>query len=426
MHGMEGEARVGARIVVIGVGGAGGNALNTMIERELQGVEFIAATTDMQELAANLAPAKIQLGEKLTRGLGAGGNPEIGREAALETVDAVRRALQGADMVFVAAGMGGGTGTGAAPVIAKVARELGALVVGLVMKPFSLEGRVRLKRAEEGIRALEEVVDSLMVIPNERLMSVVERGTFVLDALRRIDDVLYQAVRGVADLVTVYGFINLDFADVRAVMAEGGRALMGWASASGPDRAIQAAQAAISSKLLEGVSLDKARGLLINIMGGPTLAIDEVIEAATAIQRQANEDANVYFGAVFDETLVDELRVTVLATGFRAEDVDALPKPGAGKLTAQALAVGDGDRPATQAAPAGSADRRKQRVFVGTIEETEDGPRLRPAQVPGVPTTQGTGPAPEPSETRYVLDENGKEFDENDLSIPAFLRRSRG
>ncbi len=310
------DASEGARIKVVGVGGGGGNAVNTMIAAGLPGVEFIAANTDAQALRANLASVKLQLGEKLTRGLGAGGKPIVGRQAAEEDVERIREQVSGADMVFVTAGMGGGTGTGAAPVVARIAKECGALTVGVVTKPFTFEGRQRGKQADEGMRELKASVDTLIAIPNQRLLNVAGRNSSILETFRKADDVLLQAVRGIADLITVHGLINLDFADVRAIMCEMGMAMMGAALASGENRAIEAAQRAISSPLLEDVKIEGARGVLINITGGPDLTLHEVNEAATLIQEEADPDANIIFGAVIDESMGDEVRITVIATGF--------------------------------------------------------------------------------------------------------------
>jgi cell division protein FtsZ len=304
------------RIKVIGVGGGGGNAINTMIEGRLDGVDFIAANTDVQALEHNQAPTKITLGGSLTRGLGAGANPDVGRNAALEDVNKLTETLSGADMVFVTAGMGGGTGTGAAPIIAQVARECGALTVGVVTKPFGFEGRKRRRQAEEGIATLQASVDTLITIPNDRLLSVAGQKTTMLDAFRKADEVLLNAVQGISDLITVSGLINVDFADVRTIMKEMGRALMGTGRASGERRAIEAAQQAISSPLLEDVSITGATGILINITGGPDLTLFEVNEAATLIQEAAHEDANIIFGSVIDPSFVDQVRITVIATGF--------------------------------------------------------------------------------------------------------------
>jgi cell division protein FtsZ len=306
----------GARIKVIGAGGCGGNAVNHMISVGLRNVDFIAVNTDSQALQNNHAALKIQIGDQITRGRGTGGNPEIGRKAALEDEAQIRELLSEAEMVFVTAGMGGGTGTGSAPVIARIARELGALTVGVVTKPFQFEGRRRMAQADEGLRELKNAVDTLITIPNQRLLSVASRNTSLRESFQKADDVLLQAVRGISELVTVHGLINLDFADVRSIMAEMGMAMMGAATASGENRAVEAAQRAISSPLLEDVSIKGARGLLINVTGGTDMALYEVNEAASLIQEEAHEDANIIFGAVIDEKISDEIRVTVIATGF--------------------------------------------------------------------------------------------------------------
>lgn len=306
----------GARIKVIGAGGCGGNAINHMIASGLQNVEFIAVNADSQALRNNTAPIQLQIGQTLTRGRGAGGNPEIGRKAALEDEEHLRQLLAEAEMVFVTTGMGGGTGTGSAPVIARLAREIGALTVGVVTKPFLFEGRKRRSQAEEGTRELKDAVDTLITIPNDRLLSVANRTTTLKEAFQKADDVLLQAVRGISELVTVNGLINLDFADVRSVMTNMGMAMMGTACASGENRAVEGAQRAISSPLLEDMSIKGARGILINITGGLDMSLYEVHEAASLIQEEAHEDANIIFGAVIDEDLQDEIRVTVIATGF--------------------------------------------------------------------------------------------------------------
>jgi len=304
-----------ALIKVIGVGGGGNNAVNRMVTAGVRGVEFVAMNTDVQALYRSEAPVKIQIGEKLTRGLGAGGSPQIGRQAAEESREAIVRVVKGADMIFITAGMGGGTGTGAAPVIAECAREAGALTVGIVTKPFTFEGRHRMKQAEEGVNDLREKVDTLIVIPNDRLLQIVERRTSMMEAFRIADDVLRQGVQSISDLVAIPGFINLDFADVRAVMANTGSALMGVGVASGETRAADAARAAISSPLLE-TSIVGAKGLLLNITGGEDLTLFEVNEAAEIVTEAADEEANIIFGAALDESMEDEVRVTVIATAF--------------------------------------------------------------------------------------------------------------
>jgi cell division protein FtsZ len=304
-----------ANIKVIGVGGGGNNAVNRMIQAGLKGVQFIAVNTDAQALSMSLAEHKIQIGTKLTRGLGAGGDPEVGFKAAQESREELTQALRGADMVFVTAGMGGGTGTGGAPVVAEVAKEVGALTVGVVTRPFTFEGRKRANQAEKGIQELKTKVDSLITIPNDRLLQVVDRNTSINEAFRIADDVLRQGVQGISDLIAVPGLINLDFADVKTIMMDTGTALMGIGSARGENRAAEAARIAISSPLLE-TSIEGAKGVLLNITGGPDLGLFEVNEAAEIIAQAADPEANIIFGAVIDESLEDEVRVTVIATGF--------------------------------------------------------------------------------------------------------------
>ncbi len=305
-----------ARIKVIGVGGGGGNAINTMMEFGLDGVDFIAANTDLQCLVASRAATKIQIGRELTKGLGAGANPEVGRNAALEDQKSIVEHLQGADMVFITAGMGGGTGTGGAPVIAKIAKEMGALTVGVVTKPFAFEGRHRSQQAEKGLIELRNSVDTLITIPNERLLHVVSNDVTVVDAFKQADQILFQAVKGISDLIIVHGLINLDFADVRTVMNEMGMALMGTGMGTGEGRALEAATRAISSPLLEETSIKGATGILINVTGSSNMTLHEISEASKIIQEEAHEDANILFGAVIDENMKDEMRVTVIATGF--------------------------------------------------------------------------------------------------------------
>jgi cell division protein FtsZ len=305
-----------AKVKIIGIGGGGNNALNTMISYQLSGVEFIAANTDAQAMAANMAPIKLQLGENLTKGLGAGANPEIGRKAALEDIEKIREALKGSDMVFITAGLGGGTGTGGAPVIAEVAREMGALTVGIVTKPFYFEGKKRMKQAEEGLANLKMTADALITIPNQRLLSISGKSMTLLEAFKKADEVLYHAAKGISDIIVGHGIINLDFADVRTVMSETGMALMGTGIASGENRSVEAAQRAISSPLLEDITIEGARGLLINITGGENMTLNEINEATTLVQKEAHEDANVIWGMVVDKTMKEEMRVTVIATGF--------------------------------------------------------------------------------------------------------------
>ncbi len=311
------EPPQGARIKVIGVGGGGCNAVNRMIRAKVEGVEFIAANTDLQALKMCQAPVKLQLGAKLTRGLGAGANPEIGRKAALEDTDRIIEVLEGADMVFVTAGLGGGTGSGAAPVVATLASELGALTVAVVTRPFAFEGRRRAAQAEQALQELVGVVDTVIVIPNERLMECVERGTSFFEAFRIADDILRQAVQGISDIITVPGIINRDFADVKTIMKGQGYGVMGTAVASGANRAVEAAHRAINSPLLEENSIQGAQGILLNVTGSSSLTLHEVHEAASIVQQAAHENANIIFGAVQDEALKDSVKITVIAAGFR-------------------------------------------------------------------------------------------------------------
>ena len=324
------ESNNGAKIKVIGIGGGGGNAINNMINANLKGVDFIAANTDAQALEISKAPTKLQLGVNITKGLGAGANPEIGRSSALEDADKLRQILEGSDMVFVTAGLGGGTGTGGAPIVAQIAKELGSLTVAVVTRPFNFEGRQRMRAADKGIKELREVVDTIITIPNNRLLSLAAKKATFLEMLKKADDVLLYAVKGISDLITVPGLINLDFADVKTIMSEMGMALMGTGMASGEDRAIEAAQKAISSPLLEDVSISGAKGILMNISSGLDLTIDEVQEASSLIQKEAHEDANIIWGTVLDQGAGEELRVTVIATGIG--EIDARPKPDLGVI----------------------------------------------------------------------------------------------
>lgn len=386
-----------ARIKVIGIGGGGGNAVNTMIGSKFTGVDFIVANTDAQSLEASRAPVKIQLGETVTKGLGAGANPEIGRRAAQENEEIIQEYLAGSDMIFITAGMGGGTGTGGAPVVARLAREAGALTVGVVTKPFIFEGKKRMRQAEEGIEQLKENVDTLIVIPNQRLLSIAAKTTTMLEAFHRADDVLLQAVRGISDLIITPGLINLDFADIRTVMAEMGLALMGAASAAGENRAIEAAQKAISSPLLEDISIQGARGVLINITGGPDLCLHEVNEAASMIQEEAHEDANIIFGSVIDATMTDEIRITVIATGFGKDREERQPVPGnVSSITSAPL-------------------KNKKVVHLGTIVDDLD-----------TPTWQRKKQGTEETET-LTLNKTTFEFrrekEEDEYNVPTFLRR---
>jgi cell division protein FtsZ len=346
------EAPQAAKIKVIGLGGGGSNAVSRMMASSFTGVEFIVANTDAQALRASPAPVKVQLGAKLTQGLGAGSNPDIGRDAALEDPEAITRLLEGADMVFITAGLGGGTGTGAAPVVASLAKDLGILTVAVVTKPFHFEGRKRMLQAEAGLDALRGVVDTLITIPNQRLLAVVERGTPLVEAFRVADSVLQQAVQGISDLILVPGLINLDFADVRTIMSGMGMAMMGTGLGHGENRALDAAQKAVASPLLDDASIDGAKGVLINFTGGPDLALHEVEEAARIVQEAAHEEANIIFGAVIDPTLQDEVRITVIATGF-SERREPL-QPG-GKVVGLS-------RPVRTPVPAGPAPWRRRAV----------------------------------------------------------------
>src|SRR5512133_1011639 len=386
-----------ARIKVIGVGGGGGNAINTMVAGRLEGVEFIAANTDVQALAANRASVKIQLGKSASRGLGAGANPEVGRTAALEERDQLVAALEGADMVFVTAGMGGGTGTGGAPIVADVAKQCGALTVGVVTKPFLFEGNRRRKQAEQGLAELKAAVDTLIVIPNQRLISVAGEHVSLADAFKRADEVLLNAVQGISDIITVHGLVNVDFADVRTIMSEQGMALMGTGRSSGEKRAIEAMQAAISSPLLEDIALDGATGLLVNITGGANLTMYEVNEAVSMAQSAADPDANIIFGSVVDESLGDEVRITVIATGFQPREAE---KRVPGGRAAQVQALPAPAKPAPPPLPEGKAKEpiRLAQQVVPAAAARAPGSRRDPA-----------GFKPLEAEDQY--------------DIPAFLRR---
>ena len=326
----------GANIKVIGIGGGGGNAVNRMIEAGIEGVQFLVANTDLQALKSSKAPIKLQIGERLTKGLGAGGDPEVGRQSALEDTEKIIEVLEGADMVFITTGLGGGTGTGAAPIIASLASELEALTVAVVTKPFRFEGKRRQRQGEHGLAELRECVDTVITIPNERLLNAVSKGTPFFESFRLADDVLRQAVQGISDIITVPGLINVDFADVKTIMAGMGMALMGTGAAAGDNRALEATQRAISSPLLEEASIDGAKGLLVNVTGGMDLTLFEVNEAMSIIHDQADQDANIIFGAVLDERLEDEMKITVIATGFDKAAVAAEP--------VRTLSAASGDR----------------------------------------------------------------------------------
>ena len=410
------EFNLNARIKVIGIGGGGGNAVNTMIGGKLNGVEFLVANTDAQSLDASRAPVRIQLGGTVTKGLGAGANPEIGRRAALEDQETIKEYLAGSDMIFITAGMGGGTGTGGAPVIARIAREVGALTVGVVTKPFIFEGKKRMRQAEEGIQELKNSVDTLIVIPNQRLLSIAAKTTTMLEAFHKADDVLLQAVRGISDLIITPGLINLDFADVRTVMAEMGLALMGASTATGENRAIEAAQRAISSPLLEDISIQGARGVLINITGGPDLCLHEVNEAASMIQEEAHDDANIIFGAVIDETMTDEIRITVIATGFGENKDERKPVVVSSMASTALRETGMNNVNSVSTMAPANPVKNKKVVHLGTIVDDLD-----------APTWQRKKSGSDEVET-VTLNKNGVALstgeDEDDrYDIPTFLRR---
>jgi cell division protein FtsZ len=417
----EGAGRPAARIQVVGVGGGGGNALNNMIESGLAGVQFVAANTDSQALTHNLAPTKLQLGAEETRGLGCGANPDRGRTSALEVRERLRELFDETDMVFVTAGLGGGTGTGAAPIVAEVAREAGALTVGVVTKPFLFEGRVRMRHAERGLDELHRVVDTVITIPNQRLLALAGRGTSMGDAFKLADEVLFNAVRGISDLITTHGLINLDFNDVRTIMNEMGVALMGTGVAMGEERAAESARAAISSPLLEDLSIDGARGVLINITGGPDLTLFEVNEASTLIQEAAHEEANIIFGAVIDDSMKEgEMRVTVIATGLdggrlrRGRDESVAERGNVMPLRREA--------PPLAANPAPAAEARRQGPTQAEFEElTKPAPR-QPAAAEG---EDWLSPFEDELDVPTFIRRGGKgsEDEEEDREEPAFLRR---
>jgi cell division protein FtsZ len=427
------EARNDARIKVIGVGGGGNNAVNRMIDSGMEHIEFIVANTDLQALRMSRAAIKIQLGVKLTNGLGAGANPEIGRKAALEDSDKIIEVLEGADMIFVTAGLGGGTGTGAAPIIASLASEMGALTVAVVTKPFAFEGKRRMQQAERGIAELMESVDTTIVIPNEKLLAVAENAGF-FESFRVADDILRQGVQGISDIITIPGIINRDFADVKAIMAGMGYAVMGTATASGEHRTVEAAQRAIASPLLEAGAIDGARGILINITGSNSLKLAEVQQACTIIQGAAHEDANIIFGAVLDEKMKDSVKITVIATGFKE----------AGVRRTHLREVYDPvilSRHVSRDVPHSLADQDSRDHFVGAFDERfEERPPAAQAEPVFVPMPEAgfeAEPAPagfQPSTAQS--DAHGAEvisldamrsgtsaYQLEDLDIPAFLRK---
>jgi cell division protein FtsZ len=404
----------GAKIKVIGVGGGGGNAVNRMIAAKVEGVEFIAANTDVQALQLSAAPVKLQLGVRLTSGLGAGANPDMGRRAALEDSEKIIEALEGADMVFVTAGLGGGTGTGAAPVIASLASEMGALTVAVVTRPFGFEGKRRMAQAERGMQELLECVDTMIVIPNEKLLAVAQDAGF-FESFRIADDVLRQGVQGISDIITIPGIINRDFADVKTTMAGMGYAVMGTALRSGENRAIAAAQAAMASPLLEDGAIDGARGILINISGSSSLKLSEVNAASTLIQNAAHEDANIIFGAVLDETMGDDVKITVIATGFRQESHGRRERM---LLSHQVV-------PVMASAPGAPALAPR---FASEEEDAAPGP-LFVSERAGYSAPEAddffSEPVYAPIVERVDLEEHSGSLDQGDeLDIPAFMRRN--
>ncbi|GAB1410496.1 cell division protein FtsZ [Desulfovibrionales bacterium] len=410
---LEIERNDNALIKVVGVGGGGGNAVNNMINSAMQGVTFITANTDMQALKHSKAEFKIQLGDKLTRGLGAGANPDMGRDAALESHAQIRDMLGDCDMVFITAGMGGGTGTGAAPVIAQVAKDMGALTVGVVTKPFYFEGKRRHQQAERGIKELRAIVDSIITIPNDRLLTLASKKASFVDMLAKADEVLFHAVKGISDLIMVPGLINLDFADVKAVMAEMGLAMMGTGVASGDGRARDAALKAITSPLLEDVTIDGARGVLMNITCGPDLSIEEVNEAASIVHDAAHEDANIYFGTVFDMDCGDEMRITVIATGI--QDHAAAAEKNA-KVTPIAAA-----QAGSRQEGAGRAGLPTQRIRSVNLSDSTD------FEIPAYKRMQRDISLDDRRHEPKMMCVNGQDnaefvFEEEDFEIPSFIR----
>jgi cell division protein FtsZ len=414
------EIHPSACIKVIGVGGGGGNAVNRMVRTGLDGVEFIVTNTDLQALRSNAAPLRVQIGAKLTKGLGAGADPNVGRSAALEDTERLIHALGGADMVFVTAGLGGGTGTGAAPVIASLASELGALTVAVVTKPFKFEGKKRQMQAERGLEALRDCVDTIITIPNERLLALIDRATPLTDAFATADDVLRQAIQGISDLILVPGLINLDFADVKTIMAGMGLAMMGTGIAEGEHRAVEAARRAISSPLLEGASVDGARGVIINITGGPDLTLMEISDASTIVQEAADEDANIIFGAVVDPALTGKVKITVIATGF-VPSVAARPAASAAQTPIDMAHYADQTRIRTDAPGATlAADRLAASRLAVARRPPIDLPLSAAAGAP----TSASGPGSDlavPPVRRTTAEESDSTFD-----VPAFLRRQEG
>src|SRR5262245_5505231 len=415
---LEEEVSAGARIKVIGIGGGGSNAVNRMVAAGFQGVEFIVANTDVQALQSSGAPVKLQIGGKLTKGLGAGADPNIGRQAALEDTDNILQALDGADMIFVTTGLGGGTGTGAAPVVASLASELGALTVAVVTKPFKFEGRKRLIQAERGLEALRDCVDTIITIPNERLLTIIDRTTPLVEAFATADEVLRQAIQGISDLIIVPGLINLDFADVKTIMAGMGFAMMGTGVAEGQDRAVEAARRAISSPLLEGASVNGARGVIINVTGGPDLSLMEVSAASSIVQEAADEDANIIFGAVVDPDLTGKVKITVIATGF-GPPASAHPAPSTLQTPIDMSLYSDTAK-LRDVAPAAPAAERL------TLRRTSIMPAVsrRPSELPlGPASASGSGMASANDLSGEKPLPPAETDADSPLDVPAFLRR---
>jgi cell division protein FtsZ len=408
------EPRNDAKIKVIGVGGGGGNAVNRMIDAGIEGIEFVVANTDLQALRMSRAPVKIQLGVKLTNGLGAGANPEVGRKAALEDSDKIIEALEGADMVFVTTGLGGGTGTGATPIIASLASEMGALTVAVVTKPFAFEGKRRMSQAERGIAELMESVDTTIVIPNEKLLAVAENAGF-FESFRIADDILRQGVQGISDIITIPGIINRDFADVKAIMSAMGYAVMGTATASGNHRSTDAAQKAIASPLLEAGAIDGARGILINITGSSSLKLAEVQQACTIIQGAAHDDANIIFGAVLDEKMKDSVKITVIATGFR--EVPAMRRRQEAHPSFASTHNDRMDFPEPAPAPRFEPDPAPvpERIM---MEDVLEAPMRETS--PAAELAQFEPPSPPIDVVRSSMAAN---FEQDNLDVPAFLRK---
>jgi len=436
---LDDEAGTSARIKVIGVGGGGSNAVNRMVLAGFEGVDFVVANTDMQALRTNAAHVKIQIGGKLTKGLGAGADPSVGRQAALEDTDKIIQALDGADMIFVTTGLGGGTGTGAAPIIASLASELGALTVAVVTKPFKFEGRKRQQQAERGLEMLRDSVDTIITIPNERLLTIIDRTTPMADAFATADDVLRQAIQGISDLILVPGMINLDFADVKTIMAGMGFAMMGTGVAEGPERAMEAARRAISSPLLEGASINGARGVIINVTGGPDLSLVEVSEASCIVQEAADEDANIIFGAVVDPALKGKVKITVIATGFGAPSlarpapstvqtpVDMTPYTEVARVRADpapAPALSGGGRLSIARRP--PLDLPLVASMGGSASSGGSGGSVAPPYAPGAEGADAADPAlhANTGDERLSAD---PDFDlSSAFDVPAFLRRQEG